>query len=313
MRPVSTRRLPRSCTAPLPVYPLFAMRALQSIYAWVGIVLLILLALPTVAMVRLFDRSEGLYTTGRVFRTLGDWITRVNPRWNVAISGRLPDNPRRPFVVVSNHQSNADIPAISRLPWEMKWVAKKALFDVPVVGWMMRMAGDIPVDRKDPSSRATRRSPREAGAGAARLGHVHARGHALARRPRAALPGRRLPPRHQTLGVPILPLAIDGTAEALPKHGWRFGTRRCADPRLRPRRDGGARPRRRCRSPRDGPPADPPQAGGVARSARLRDRCGARANGPSSAAPEASGPAPLCRRRPAARGEERAKTAASGA
>ena len=103
---------PRFCR-----FRLFAMRTLQSIYAWVGIVLLILLALPTVAIVRLFDRDPGRYTTGRVFRTLGDWITRVNPRWRVQISGNLPEDPRRPFVVVSNHQSNADIPAISRLPW----------------------------------------------------------------------------------------------------------------------------------------------------------------------------------------------------
>ncbi|MDX1516917.1 MAG: lysophospholipid acyltransferase family protein, partial [Woeseiaceae bacterium] len=43
---------------------------------------------------------------------------------------------------------------ISRLPWEMKWVAKAELFRLPVVGWMMRMADDIPVDRDAKTSRA---------------------------------------------------------------------------------------------------------------------------------------------------------------
>ena len=70
------------------------------------------------------------------------------------MTGDLPADPRHPYVVVSNHQSNADIPLISRLPWEMKWVAKKELFDVPVLGWEMLLAGDIPVDRRDAESRA---------------------------------------------------------------------------------------------------------------------------------------------------------------
>ena len=288
------------------------MRALQSIYAWVGIVILILLALPTVAVVRLFDRSEGLYTTGRVFRILGDWITRVNPRWNVAISGRLPDNPRRPFVVVSNHQSSADIPAISRLPWEMKWVAKKALFDVPVVGWMMRMAGDIPVDRKDPDSRAN---------------VVRRAKQALAKRVSVMFmpegtrsrDGRVL--RYQDgafrlaveLGVPVLPLAIDGTAEALPKHGWRFGR---ADVRVHvfdPVETTGLGPgditelRETVRQRTIAKLAE-------WRGVPVSEMDAAPAQRAALGAPEASGLAPLDvpAEEPAARGEERAKTTASG-
>src|SRR5699024_2861718 len=50
--------------------------------------------------------------------------------------------------MVCNHLSQADIPLISNLPWEMKWVAKKELFDLPIVGWMMKLAGDISVDRR---------------------------------------------------------------------------------------------------------------------------------------------------------------------
>ena len=106
------------------------------------------------AVVRLFDRDPARYATGRAFRWFGGTITRVNPAWDIQITGDFPADPRRPFVAISNHQSNADIPLVSRLPWEMKWVAKKALFDVPVLGWEMSLAGDIPVDRRDPESRA---------------------------------------------------------------------------------------------------------------------------------------------------------------
>ncbi len=198
------------------------MRSLQSALAWVGIVLLVFLMVPTVALVRLFDRSDGRYATGRTFRAMGGWITRVNPRWRVRISGDLPRDPRHPYIAVANHQSMADIPSISRLPWEMKWVAKKAIFDLPVTGWLVKMAGDIPVDRKDPDSRAnvilrakkalSKRvsvmfMPEGTRSRDGRVLRYHDGAFRLA----------------VDLGIPILPLAVDGTAEALPKHGWRFG------------------------------------------------------------------------------------------
>ncbi len=36
---------------------------------------------------------------------------------------------------------------ISMLPWEMKWLSKHTIFQIPVMGWMMRMALDVPVHR----------------------------------------------------------------------------------------------------------------------------------------------------------------------
>lgn len=32
---------------------------------------------------------------------------------------------------------------------DMKWLAKAELFRVPLLGWMLRMAGDVPIDRSD--------------------------------------------------------------------------------------------------------------------------------------------------------------------
>ena len=61
-------------------------------------------------------------------------------------------DPRRPYVVVSNHESYADIFLISHLPWEMKWMSKETMFNIPCFGWMMRMAGDIRLVREDKRS-----------------------------------------------------------------------------------------------------------------------------------------------------------------
>ena len=198
------------------------MNTLRSIWAWTAIVLLILFWVPLVALVQLTDRDPGRYRTGRWFRRLGAAMTRATTSWTIRHSGNLPSNPRHPYVVVGNHQSNADIPVISRLPWDMKWVAKDSLFRLPVVGWMMRIANDIPVDRKSRLSRARvlveaeRRLaarvsvmffPEGTRSRDGRVGEFNDGAFRLAIR----------------AGIPILPLAIDGTMDALPKKDWRFG------------------------------------------------------------------------------------------
>ena len=204
------------------------MKAVTSALTWVTVVLLVLVLLPTLLVVRLFDWTPARVRTGRTFRIMGSWITKVNPAWHVEVDRVDAASLRPPYVVVSNHQSQADIPVVSLLPWEMKWVAKKALFDLPVMGWLMKLAGDIPVDRKDPASRSTvltraRRVlrhdtsvmffPEGTRSRDGRVKRFHDGAFRLA----------------VAAGVPVLPLALDGTMDALPKHGWQFSR---ADVRL---------------------------------------------------------------------------------
>jgi len=194
----------------------------RSLWAWTSITLLILFWLPLLAVIRVFDRDPAHYRTGRWFRRLGATMTVVNPVWHIDVSGETIAQPRRPYVVVSNHQSNIDIPAISRLPWEMKWVAKAELFRMPVVGWMMRLAGDIPVDRGAKASRARvlalARSvlvkkcsvmffPEGTRSQDGRVYGFNAGAFRLAIK----------------AGVPVLPLVVDGSHDALPKNTWKFG------------------------------------------------------------------------------------------
>jgi len=86
--------------------------------------------------------------TGRWFRRLGRALAKVNP-WRIHISGLENLKARKVYVIVSNHQSLADIPLISHLKLDTKWLAKAELFRLPFVGWMLRMAGDVPVNRSD--------------------------------------------------------------------------------------------------------------------------------------------------------------------
>lgn len=125
-----------------------------SLWVWFAIGMLLVLWLPIMLVVRLVDRDPALYHTGLALRWVGRAMTYVNPFWDIEVEGPFPDNPRNPYVVVSNHFSQADPPIISRVPWEMKWVAKAALFRIPVAGWLLQLSGDISVDRSDKKSRA---------------------------------------------------------------------------------------------------------------------------------------------------------------
>lgn len=66
----------------------------------------------------------------------------------VTISGTEHLQPGTPYIFAANHQSQFDIIALQGyLPVTFKWLAKKELFEVPIWGRAMRMAGYIPVDR----------------------------------------------------------------------------------------------------------------------------------------------------------------------
>jgi 1-acyl-sn-glycerol-3-phosphate acyltransferase len=59
--------------------------------------------------------------------------------------------PKPPCIFMSNHQSALDIYALLvALPVPFKWVAKRELFRLPFVGWTLKRAGHISLDRENP-------------------------------------------------------------------------------------------------------------------------------------------------------------------
>lgn len=196
--------------------------AIKSLFIWIGVTVLIVIWLPMLAICRLLDPDPAHYYTGKLFRKLGKAISKINPNWQLSISGNTDIDDRAPYVMVCNHLSQADIPLISNLPWEMKWVAKKELFDTPVVGWMMKLAGDICVDRQAANRKEA----------TFKQAHYYlenrcsvmffpegtrSRNGKLNAFTRGAF---ELAIREQK---PILPMVIDGTQNTLPKRSWKFG------------------------------------------------------------------------------------------
>jgi 1-acyl-sn-glycerol-3-phosphate acyltransferase len=77
---------------------------------------------------------------------------RLNPLWSVAVEGRERLVSGGPFVLVVNHQSLADLIVMCFLHHPTKFLGKASLFGVPVFGWALQIAGEVPVERGDRSS-----------------------------------------------------------------------------------------------------------------------------------------------------------------
>ncbi|BDG04102.1 lysophospholipid acyltransferase family protein [Anaeromyxobacter oryzae] len=185
---------------------------------YVLVVLLLLVALPVQALLLAvtapFDRNRVV--AGRFLRIVGVLITKTFPPWRLTVDGRWPG--KGPYVVVANHQSMLDILLLSHIRKEMKWVAKEELFKIPWIGWMLRMTGDIAVRRGDPES---------GGEALARAKAYLARGMSVMMFPEGtrSTKGTMLPFKSGAFrlaieaGVPVLPIAVSGTAHGMPKGG----------------------------------------------------------------------------------------------
>lgn len=105
--------------------------------------------LPMMAAARFAHRNDVTQRVpGRWMRRLGRTIGNVVPHWHFNVEGTMPADIReRGYVVVANHESALDPVLLSFLDCDMRWIAKEELFRVPLVGWAMRLSGDIPLRR----------------------------------------------------------------------------------------------------------------------------------------------------------------------
>ncbi len=201
------------------------MNALLSIYAWLetGLVALTGFCIQAPLIVTWpFDRRKVV--TGRAFRLIGVTAAKLNPFWKFGVHG-TPTRPSGRTVVVSNHESNADPFLISYLPWEMKWLGKASLFKIPVVGWSMWLAGDIPVRRgeKDSAQAAMGICARWLDKGMPVM--IFPEGTRSKTEDLLPFKDGAFRLAIET-GADVLPMAVSGTRRALPKHSWRFATSR---------------------------------------------------------------------------------------
>jgi 1-acyl-sn-glycerol-3-phosphate acyltransferase len=92
----------------------------------------------------------GVLTNGRASTWAATrWSQSSAKGLRIAIDASGLDNiPRGRLVYASNHESLVDILVLGAvLPGDFKWAAKRSVMNIPFLGWHLRLAGHVPVDR----------------------------------------------------------------------------------------------------------------------------------------------------------------------
>lgn len=172
-----------------------------------------LVVAPLVTLVSLFD--SGSPRIDRLIRVWARIIVRA-AGLRLSVSGADQIHADRRYILVANHSSYLDIPVmLAAIPQPIRFLAKASLFRIPVFGWGLRAAGFVPVDRKNRSKAAA-----SFDLATSRI----ERGNSLVifpeegrSRVREMLPFQRgaflLALKS---GLPIVPVALVGTYDALP-------------------------------------------------------------------------------------------------
>jgi 1-acyl-sn-glycerol-3-phosphate acyltransferase len=160
----------------------------------------------------------------------GNWVCAMARLWSssllvascirVEVHREAPLDPRASYIFLSNHQSLFDIPVLlSTVPGQVRMMAKRSLFRIPIFGWALSAGGFIPIDRGD---RSTARQ-----SFAAAMGRLRA-GVSILLFPEGtrSLTDTLLPFQRGgfllalKLGLPIVPVGIRGTRDVQPKGNW---------------------------------------------------------------------------------------------
>jgi 1-acyl-sn-glycerol-3-phosphate acyltransferase len=110
-----------------------------------------------------FDRSGNFgHRCARAWSRAILWTTGVRVR----VAGLEHLDRSRSYVFAANHQSIYDIPiAFASLPFQVRIIAKESLGRIPFLGWHLRRAGHVLVDRSNPGAGVVKKMARLASAG----------------------------------------------------------------------------------------------------------------------------------------------------
>ena len=174
-------------------------------------------------LLRVRNRRGGVYDWAGT-----DWARDVlRAARTPVIAAGLEHIPRdQPVIYASNHSSMFDIWALfAALPGSVRFVAKRQLFKIPLLGRAMLAAGHIPIDR------AGGKKAFEAYDEAARTIQRGTSSIVVFPEGTRSRTGELLPFKNAPFGlaiaaqVPIVPVYVHHTFEILPKGAWRLRPR----------------------------------------------------------------------------------------
>lgn len=116
----------------------------RTIITWLFGLITTLSLFPFVILTSVFDRSgDSAHLIGRLWAMIILFLSGIKVR----LKG-MENVTNTSQIFISNHQGAFDILVLQAyLPAQFRWLAKKSLFKIPVIGWTMGLAGYIPIDR----------------------------------------------------------------------------------------------------------------------------------------------------------------------
>ncbi len=147
--------------------------------------------------------SSARFMMRNALRLFGDW----------QVEGRECVPPRGGLIVVSNHQSNMDPPMImASLPRRVYFMAKRGIFNGPVISFLLRAYGTFPLNRDGGDLQAIQWSLKMLDSG--QVIGIFPEGTRSPGGMRKGIPGIAMIALRS--GAPILPIGMTGTERTGP-------------------------------------------------------------------------------------------------
>lgn len=201
------------------------MDILKSGLVWAIAVLFLVIFFPVTFIIWFillpFDRNRVFTHWILVYQGIA--LSRILPIWTIKTEGKEKIVKGTTYVIISNHQSILDVLLLNNLPYRYKWISKIENVKVPILGWYLKMADYIIVNRGNEESKlemldnsykclkrgisimifpeGTRSYDKE-------IGFFKRGAFQLALQ----------------ANVPLLPVVLDGSGDVLPKHGLKLGS-----------------------------------------------------------------------------------------
>lgn len=211
-----TDRRPRGGLVAVLWWPYAVVRTL---YCWVA------LAILTIGLAMVYVPSAAIGPNSRLVKAFERfWVWFILRGSNVGLRDHGLENvvPGRSYIVMANHRSMYDIPALHYLlgkDRDLRWIGKHEMLRVPFFGWAFALSRHIAIDRQNRNKSIA--ALKEAAANSVE-------GVSFVIMPEGTRStNRRLAPFKKggfhlaiDTGLPVLPVAIMGTEQLMRKGEW---------------------------------------------------------------------------------------------
>lgn len=198
-----------------------ALNIFRTITGWAAAICILLLFFPLTCLAWLFSRpfQNNARVVHRMINLQSIIIMNILPVASLTVKGKEKAIKGQTYIIIANHQSLLDTLVINCLGWDLIWISKAENLSVPLIGWYLRMAGYITVDRKDEESKAEMLSSSY---------DQLKKGNSIMIFPEGTRNNRDEPAWFRRgafqlaikTNIAILPLAIEGTGKFFPGNGW---------------------------------------------------------------------------------------------